>query len=971
MKTLHVVTHTHWDREWYRTFQDFRFRLVRLVDRLLDLLEGDPQFRHFTLDGQTTVLDDYLAIRPEQEPRLRRLIESGRLLVGPWYVLPDEFLEGPEPMIRNLLMGQQGCRRFTSERQPMEAIAYLPDSFGHISQIPQIAAGFGMAAACLWRGVGPAPTEFRWAAPDGTEVLMLHLRESYSNGAWLANDVEGFAHDVGKARDALAPHAPTEHLLIMNGTDHMEPSANLHACLRETEARLGDRVLHSTLPEYLASVQHSLGPEGLAALPLRAGEMRSPERAHLLPAILSTRIWIKQANCHCENLLTRWAEPAAALAEQVCGVTPHRGFLAESWRWLLQNHPHDSICGCSIDQVHDEMQTRFAWSEQIAEEVTRASLAALAERVDPGMPGTAPKDALRVVVFNPTARARTDRVRVHLPYSPSGDWLISDDAGRQAPHRVIGQDTREIYNERMARDELLALLTQMAGSQGDQVKRLAFTRADTEVREGVGFLDLTLLLDTPTGQPSVGWDELAHRIGALLADETLSTFHLRVVEEAGLEVELLARGVPPVGYRQFHIRAAASSPPSLHDQLPDTPAPARIENEFFSVEADPSDGTLALADKRTGRTFTGLNRFVDGGDRGDEYNFCAPQHDRLVDAPSAPPVVRCVEDGIGQAIEIDLVYAIPTSLAEGDRSSRSAQVVGLPITTRVALSPGVCRIDIETAVTNAASDHRLRALFPLPFSCDRSWAEGHFDVLERQAALPSDTGGWSEQPVGTHPQLTFVDLTDGQEGLLLANQGLPEYELLQSDGSAGTPGLALTLLRCVGWLSRGDLTNRVGPAGPALATPGAQCLGRHTFHYALVPHTGNYLTVQHEAHAFIAPLRAVPLAGGGRCDTAGEDTSLPPAGSFLHVSPAAVILTAVKPPQQGEGMIVRVYNSARTPVRARLTLWRPFGEITRVHLDEGDTVETLARDAAEALFPLRPKEIATIHLKPPLAAGAA
>jgi len=221
MKTLHIVSHTHWDREWYRTFQDFRFRLVRLIDRLLDLLESEPEYRHFTLDGQTVVLDDYLTIRPEQEPRLRRLIETGRVHVGPWYVLPDEFLEGPEPMIRNLLIGQQGCRRFTAERQPMEAIAYIPDSFGHVSQIPQIAAGFGMAAACVWRGIGPAPTEFRWASPDGTECLMLNLRESYSNGAWLASDVDGFVRELGHARDALSPHAPTGHLLIMNGTDHM------------------------------------------------------------------------------------------------------------------------------------------------------------------------------------------------------------------------------------------------------------------------------------------------------------------------------------------------------------------------------------------------------------------------------------------------------------------------------------------------------------------------------------------------------------------------------------------------------------------------------------------------------------------------------------------------------------------------------------------------------------------------------
>ncbi len=927
MKTLHVVSHTHWDREWYRTFQDFRFRLVRLIDHLLDLLENEPGYRHFTLDGQTVVLDDYLAIRPEQEPRLRRLVETGRVLIGPWYVLPDEFLEGPEPMVRNLLMGQQGCRRFAAERQPMEAIAYIPDSFGHVSQIPQIAAGFGMAAACVWRGIGPAPTEFRWASPDGTECLMLNLRESYGNGAWLASDVDGFVRDLGHARDALSPHAPTGHLLIMNGTDHMEPRAELPARLREAQAGLGDEVLHSTLPDYLAAVQQSLGSDGLAALPLIAGEMRSPERAHLLPAVLSARMWIKQSNSHCENLLTRWAEPSSALAEQVCGTTPHRGFLHEAWLHLLQNHPHDSICGCSIDQVHDEMRTRFAWSEQIAAEVTNSSLTAIAKHAESVMSYTGQGSSIRVIVFNPTAHLRTDRVQAHLPMTPNGDWHVVDDAGQPVPHRELGPTNREFYNERMTRERFLAFLAQIAGSQGSQLGHVTFTRAATRVEDGVGFLDITVLLGEAAGQPSVGWDDLALGIQTLLADPGLATFHLHVVEEAGLDVEFLAKDIPSVGYRQFDISSSADyrAPAPGQPEVSVAQAGPSIENEFFSVEANPATGTLTITEKSSGRVFAGMNQFVDGGDRGDEYTFCAPEYGIAVDAPIAPPAIRRMDDRVGQAIEIELSYRVPASLADGDRSSRSLQFVEMPITSRVRLTPGARRIEIETTVTNQASDHRLRVHFPVPFSCDRSWAEGHFDVLEREAALPFGTEAWAEQPVGTHPQLTFVDLTDGHEGLLLANQGLPEYELLPAEGGAGKPALALTLLRCVGWLSRGDLSSRAGPAGPALPTPGAQCLGLHTFRYALVPHAGNYLTAQREAHAFNAPLRAACLVQSPPAGPANDaEIDLPPTASFVQVSPAAVVLTALKPPQQGEGMILRVYNSAQTPVLARVKLWRAF-----------------------------------------------
>src|SRR5512134_408045 len=158
MKTIHLISHTHWDREWYRTFQQFRLRLVHLVDGLLDLLESDSDYKHFTLDGQTIVLDDYLLMRPEAESTLKRLIRDGRLLIGPWHILPDMFLVSPEAHIRNLLAGDREARRFG----PKMMIGYMPDSFGHIGQMPQILRGFGIDNACLWRGLDDQPTEFLW-----------------------------------------------------------------------------------------------------------------------------------------------------------------------------------------------------------------------------------------------------------------------------------------------------------------------------------------------------------------------------------------------------------------------------------------------------------------------------------------------------------------------------------------------------------------------------------------------------------------------------------------------------------------------------------------------------------------------------------------------------------------------------------------------------------------------------------------
>lgn len=130
---LFVVSHTHWDREWYQPFEEFRIRLVRLMDKLLDILTSDPDYRYFTLDGQTIILEDYLEIRPQKEEEARRLVHQGRLLIGPWWILPDEFLVSPEATIRNLMLGDQVAKRFGAKME----VGYLPDPFGHIGQMPR------------------------------------------------------------------------------------------------------------------------------------------------------------------------------------------------------------------------------------------------------------------------------------------------------------------------------------------------------------------------------------------------------------------------------------------------------------------------------------------------------------------------------------------------------------------------------------------------------------------------------------------------------------------------------------------------------------------------------------------------------------------------------------------------------------------------------------------------------------------
>nr|HID13435.1 hypothetical protein [Anaerolineae bacterium] len=545
MLTIHVVSHTHWDREWYLTFQQFRFRLVELIDQLLALLDADPDYRYFMLDGQAIVLEDYLEVRPERKEDVRRYAQEGRLLIGPWYILPDEFLVSPEATVRNLLIGERVCRRFG----PKMRIGYLPDPFGHIGQMPQILRGFDIDAACLWRGVGEAPTELRWRAPDGSEVLLLHLRDSYSNAAWLPADENGFVQGLAELRDSLAPYATTSHVLAMQGTDHTRPRADLPRLLAAADARLEDtRVVHSTLPRYLAAVRDELG-ERESRLPVISGELRSSQRAHLLPGVLSTRMWIKQRNHACETLLERWAEPFSAIAAhlqpEILNLKP---LVDRAWRYLLENHPHDSICGCSVDQVHREMVTRFDWCEQIGEEVTRRSLQAIVQQINATTPA--------IVVFNPSSSPRTDLVSVEIEPPPEPDQPLLDEAGRIVPYRTLGRRRREFFGMEVDRDGFAFLVAQFGSTGGRVQEQLTFRHAEIAVEEGTAHVHI--VVSQREGARPGPFDEALEQAQALLTDESIQHYSVRVVEDEGVTIQFVARDVPPIGYTTYTLRVGAT-----------------------------------------------------------------------------------------------------------------------------------------------------------------------------------------------------------------------------------------------------------------------------------------------------------------------------------------------------------------------------------------------------------------------------
>jgi alpha-mannosidase len=350
-----VVPHTHWDREWYLPFEHFRLGLGRVVDGVIDTLERDPDFTSFTLDGQAIVLEDYLEVRPENEGRLRALLARGRIEVGPSYVLPDEFLAGAEPLVRNLLIGRALCRRFGAEPSP---VGYLPDSFGHPLQLPQILAGFGLDSFIFSRGLGDELDEvgviFRWQAPDGSSVLAFQQLPDYSNFAEMADPERAetrVREIVGRFGSALVD-AGAPDVLLCNGSDHLPVMRELPRLCAELERRLpGSSFTIARYRDYVRAV-------GPVDVPTFAGELLGSRLQNVLRGVNSARLYVKQADERAEQRLLA-VETLAALRTQVDGDSFPVSDFTLAWRELLRCHPHDTICGCSCDEVHRDALVRY------------------------------------------------------------------------------------------------------------------------------------------------------------------------------------------------------------------------------------------------------------------------------------------------------------------------------------------------------------------------------------------------------------------------------------------------------------------------------------------------------------------------------------------------------------------------------------------------------------------------------------
>ncbi|MBC7790470.1 MAG: hypothetical protein H7Z74_11030, partial [Anaerolineae bacterium] len=431
---VHVVSHTHWDREWYLPVGRFRQRLVALVDELLRQPRGAET--PFLLDGQAIIIEDYLAVRPETRDELSRRLQAGSLEAGPWYVLADELIPSGEALVRNLLAGRSVLAALGASPPP---VLYCPDSFGHPAALPTLAAGFGCELIILWRGLGgelwPAGDSFRWTAPDGSEALVHHLPPSgYEYGANLPRDTDAMRSRWGKLGAELRERSRLGALLVLNGADHHALQDDLDSALEKLRGVVApDRVVRNGLRGFASELLHNAAS---AHAPRIEGELRSSYGyAWALQGTFASRAHLKRRNAQLERSLTCEAEPWSALAARA-GATSRRHLLQAAWRTLLLCHPHDTLCACSTDEVARAMEARLDDAASQGRGILEDSLLDTVKH-DAVAARTTPPERWHPVVLvqNAAARARggvaeleVRTFREHVPVGPE-----SARAAREAP----------------------------------------------------------------------------------------------------------------------------------------------------------------------------------------------------------------------------------------------------------------------------------------------------------------------------------------------------------------------------------------------------------------------------------------------------------------------------------------------------------------------------------------------------------
>jgi len=905
-KTACIVSHSHWDREWRYSLWETRFWLLDWFDELIPLIE-EGKMAGFVTDGQAAPVLDYLEVRPEMTDRVKKLVSAGKLEIGPWLYLPDEYPVDGEALVRNLVWGH----RKAAELGGVLKSGYTPFGWGQTAQLPQIYAGFGIDNMFFSKRVRPerAPqSEFLWEGPDGTRLLTsrygkggranfycaIHLlgvtgmhysgdewRYDWSNGGvayhradpermeqdhFLLNSPKQWYPDAIAQEDLDRVWAGTDesvvedHRLMNDGFDYAFGDPLLHEIIAHINKldEKGRIWKHTTFMDYVRVLRENVDRDKLKIV---KGEMRDGPAAFVSGNALATRCRLKRRNKLAQNKLIRTAEPMSAYSALLGAEYPEH-MLKEAWSNLLASHPHDSINGVTQDTTADSVMGRLHQCMEISDAVQERSLREIVKRINLA---ELEDNDIAVVVFNPLPYARSEVVEA---------WV-----------NVPG--TRPQYKYWTRRVDDIVILDDEGNPVPTQWRTSEYV--DLSVAEG----------------------------------------HIRVFPFNSIRHQLYfdTGRIPPGGYKVFKVGTKDQRKPGVpYSDLRATSgsilqAPHIAENEYVRVEMNPN-GTFNVTDKELGKTFENLNYFEDSGEPGSYWADETPGYDEVYTSLGCSARLWSEENGpLQTTLFSEIVMELPADTND-ETSRRTKELKAVTIRTAVTVKKGRRRIDVKVDVDNRVESHRLRVMFPTGLEgCDFSDAGGHFIVDRRPIAIqgPADDMSWGD--MATLPQNNFVALSDGKTGFAVLNDSITEYEVLR--GSDRT--LALTLIRGVkNWICT---EQRSGSR--FLSQKGGQQLGEHTYRYAVYTHKGNWESANLPllAEFFNVP---VPIV-----QTRKHDGNLPGSEkSFFEIDNDMLRFSALKKCEDRATWVVRLYNPTSAKQKGNLVFHLPAKKAWLTSLNE-------------------------------------
>lgn len=894
-KTIHVISNSHWDREWGYPFEETRLLLLKFMDELLDLLDKDPDFHSFTMDSQTLCVEDYLELRPEKRETIEKHVRSGRLIIGPWCSLPEEYLVSGESLVRNLVVGH----RVAKSLGKVSKIGYTPFGYGQTSQMPQIYNGFGIDTIIFYRGINTPHSEFMLEGPDGSRLLGMRFgcmsrfsyyiyvyrvlrygsddvfaRYDWDRGAApfrIATDKDPRSHyyilddkkkhwndgpipaQLQKLVKDESEHFTTSHICCMQGFDSSNPDPEETRIMKMCQEMLPDHTIRfSSLKEYMDAMRKEVKDPTLLT-----GESRDPgsvgKWTHLNGDVISARTRLKRANHKAEVDLQRIAEPWSAIGSMVGGEYL-KPALDRAWKLLLRNHPHDTITGAGIDQMEKDSLYRAEQISIISDGLARRGMEAVQISIDNS--DLSPRDAV-MTVFNPCPFPRNGVVSCYLDLPAGMDY------------------------------EAFSIRT----PDGNKKQRLQIVQ-------------------------QFPWSTLVRN----LQDISIELNSERV--KCHIEVD----NVPAYGYKTYHLAREAK-----FAYVPGTLAPEAnvLENEHLRAVFN-ADGTLDLTHKTTGRTFSGIHYLEDTGETGHSWIHMEPDVNQTITSHGMPCSIQLEEAGpVFARVRVDYHMRIPVGLEREltaqfreermDHVARSKETREMTVTSRFTLRAGAQRLDVTTSLDNTCRNHRLRVVFPTRLAAKTTESEAAFDVISRDIQVKKGNAYYG-RPNPQYPMYRFVDMSDGEMGFSLLNTGIREYEAMDTKERP----LAITLLRA--YTYRNCPIFGRWEVYPEMER--AQVPGPHEWTYAIYPHEGDWTNgCFREAEDLNLPLEAAQAGP--------HEGTLPKSMSFLEIRGGKLQVTAFKRAEDRKSTyILRVFNPEAKAVTGTLKLWKPIKAAWLTDLDE-------------------------------------